>query len=418
MNETERLLQFLYLVPVGLIETDAQGKIRQLNPLATQTLLLIGGPTRLMNAFDALENVHPGLRSRVQAHEGLGIIIDHEQLTLSPDVANDERVMALTVHRISEDSLAFVINDVTRLVQQEREIRRREKQLQSIVDSVQAHIIVPLDENGIVQEYNESIRRLTGFDEELIGQPVNTLFVEEIDLPELLETTQDTGWVELSRAMRHKTGSSWWGASVITRIVDDEDNTIGYSLITREDTERHEREQQLAEWAAHDALTGATNRRAFQVLVDVELERAHRYKRPLSFVLLDIDHFKSVNDTHGHDAGDAVLRELASRLRVCVRRPDYLVRLGGEEFGLLLPDTNADGAVIAAERVRTTIENTPFSIESGPLPITISVGVVARPDDEIDFEPMYKAADTALYRAKNNGRNQVQLATTEDLASA
>lgn len=414
MSEVERLLQFLYLAPVGIIETDAVGNIQRLNPLANQTLLLIGGSTRMMNVFDALEDVHPGLRSRVKAYKGLGMIIDHEQLTLYPDVSKKECVMSLTAHRVSSDCLAFVMNDVTQLVQQEREIRRREMQLRAIVDSVRAHIIVPLDENGVVQEHNESIRRLTDFGEELVGQPVDTLFEEDINLQSLLSNTHKTGWVELSESMRHKTGPSWWGSSVITRMVDDADNTIGYSLITREETERHKREQQLADWASHDALTGATNRRAFGALADVELTRAQRLKHPLSFMLLDIDNFKRVNDNHGHDAGDAVLRELSQRLALCVRRPDYLVRLGGEEFGLLLPNTDTDGAYTAAERVRRMVEETPFQIESGTLPITVSVGVVSRPDNELDFEPLFKAADIALYRAKQNGRNQVQIAQTKD----
>lgn len=409
-DEVERLLQFLYLVPVGVAETDLDGAVLRLNPLATQTFMLAaGGP--VINAFEALANVFPGLRSRVLAREGIGVVVESEQFTLSPNARGDKRIMSLAVHRIDGERLAFVINDITRLVEQEQEIRQREAQLRAVVDSVRTHLISTLDEAGRIQDHNASIERLTGMGPEIAGQTAGVLFVEPSVLVELIQSAGAHGWAEREAPMRNISGSEWWGTSVLTRISADVPGiTSGYALVTREDTERHKRELQLKTWATQDPLTGATNRRAFQGLVKLELDRARRDGTPCSFALLDIDHFKGFNDTHGHETGDDVLKLLVERLHGCVRRPDYLVRMGGEEFGFLLPDTDEAGLASVAERARAAVAEAPFKTRSGRLPLRVSVGGVTSLVPVSDFDQLYHAADQALYRAKEKGRNRVELA--------
>lgn len=160
--------------------------------------------------------------------------------------------------------------------------------------------------------------------------------------------------------------------------------------------------------AATDPLTGLSNRRQFFELAVSELDRARRYERPLCAVMVDIDHFKRVNDQHGHAVGDRVLQEVARRLRDTVRKSDTVARYGGEEFALLMPETDAPAALTAAERVRAAVATTPISVgEPPPLEITISAGVAAiRPDDRM-IEALLERADIALYAAKNAGRNRV-----------
>ena len=160
--------------------------------------------------------------------------------------------------------------------------------------------------------------------------------------------------------------------------------------------------------ARTDALTGLMNRRAFHEACDRELARAERYKLPISLCILDVDHFKRVNDTYGHAAGDAVLVGLAKTLRAMARRSDLTARWGGEEFVLLFPQTADAGARIAAERVRRAVAEATYPSPVGDLSVTVSIGVSgARPP--YTLEDAAANADTALYTAKSRGRNRVEI---------
>lgn len=161
-----------------------------------------------------------------------------------------------------------------------------------------------------------------------------------------------------------------------------------------------------------DALTGAFNRRYLDDRLLQELKRAYRYERPLSIAMLDLDHFKAVNDRYGHQAGDAVLRICASQVRESIRgEVDWLARYGGEEFIVVLPETDLNGALIVAERLRKMISGLVISEEGHEIRVTASIGVVSHTPSEqnlaVNAEQLVHIADTCLYRAKQNGRNQV-----------
>lgn len=167
-------------------------------------------------------------------------------------------------------------------------------------------------------------------------------------------------------------------------------------------TERKELQKQLIQLAETDALTGAWNRRKFYDLVETELRRAVRYERPVTLLMLDVDHFKQINDTHGHDVGDSVLKELVLLLRSQLRINDLLARSGGEEFLILAPETGLDKARLLAEKLVQSVRNHRFS---GIEAVRISVGIAAyQPNDTID--QLVKRADQALYRAKSRGRDR------------
>ncbi|MDI1463545.1 diguanylate cyclase [Catellatospora sp. KI3] len=169
--------------------------------------------------------------------------------------------------------------------------------------------------------------------------------------------------------------------------------------------------QQLRTAAVTDQLTGLHNRRFFQEMIGLEAERATRRRTPLSLVLVDLDHFKAVNDTYGHLVGDAVLIDIAQRLRRASRASDLVCRYGGEEFVCLLPGTDEAGAVELAERMRATVAGAPVTVPGGDrIGLTASVGVAtAEPADDghVDIDALVNAADTAVYRAKDFGRDQV-----------
>lgn len=172
-------------------------------------------------------------------------------------------------------------------------------------------------------------------------------------------------------------------------------------------TER--RRLELERMARTDSLTGVLNRRAFESEFMREMSRSLRSGAPLSLLLLDVDHFKNVNDLHGHAAGDAVLCELAAILQRDLRRADLVARLGGEEFAALLPDTDASQAILTAERLRGTIESTQIAMGQSRMAVTASFGVTAWQGGEDAWERLLRRVDAAMYQAKESGRNRVQL---------
>ncbi len=159
-----------------------------------------------------------------------------------------------------------------------------------------------------------------------------------------------------------------------------------------------------------DGLTQIHNKRFFHETLDREVSRASRYGRPMSLVLFDIDHFKRVNDTHGHLAGDALLRQLATKVRDQIRREDVFARVGGEEFAVLLPEIELAGGVQFAEKVRRLSEISTFRFEDVVLSVTLSLGVARLAKEIKSGEELYRVADEALYAAKQNGRNRVEVA--------
>ncbi|HEX5277755.1 MAG TPA: GGDEF domain-containing protein, partial [Fluviicoccus sp.] len=171
-----------------------------------------------------------------------------------------------------------------------------------------------------------------------------------------------------------------------------------------------QREDLVRTLSLTDPLTGIANRRHVLDLLEKEVARTVRHGPPLAVAVLDLDHFKRINDTWGHPAGDAVLQAAARELCACVRRNDTVGRFGGEEFMLLLPDTPLDGAKALAERCRARLEALDIRAENGErIPVTGSFGLVSNEQDlSADAEMLVKAADAALYRAKAGGRNRVE----------
>jgi diguanylate cyclase (GGDEF)-like protein len=169
-------------------------------------------------------------------------------------------------------------------------------------------------------------------------------------------------------------------------------------------------EARLKEMATRDRLTNLFNRQAFDSRLEDEIQRVRRYHRPLSLIMLDVDHFKAYNDAHGHIKGDAVLSELGSLLTASVRNTDFVARYGGEEFAILLPETSKANAGVVAEKVRAAVEAYPFPLrETQPGgAVTFSVGLASCPDDMADPGDLLESADQALYRAKRQGRNRVE----------
>lgn len=178
--------------------------------------------------------------------------------------------------------------------------------------------------------------------------------------------------------------------------------------IARDVTDRLDLIDKLAQQANHDDLTGLANRRFLMQQARLELARAIRYQYPLSLLMLDIDHFKKVNDAHGHLSGDMVLKQLGKELKLFLREHDLVGRIGGEEFVMLLPETSLEEATVIAERLRQSVEKLSLAIlHEQTLALTVSIGVASSAEVGQDLNSLWQTADERLYQAKAAGRNQV-----------
>jgi len=187
--------------------------------------------------------------------------------------------------------------------------------------------------------------------------------------------------------------------------------TIGKLL-----SELEEKNRELQELAYYDPLTGLPNRRFFFEHASLIFEEVKRYEKPLSLLVMDIDHFKKINDTYGHDVGDVVLKTFAGVLRGIVRQSDICARFGGEEFVVLLPNTNLEGAKVLAERIRTTVAKNMVEHGSIVIVFTVSIGASQYRKGMQNIDELIKEADIALYRAKEEGRNRVEVFIPDETA--
>lgn len=207
-----------------------------------------------------------------------------------------------------------------------------------------------------------------------------------------------------------KDGQSHWLDMNIMPLRNADGIIEHYASIERDLTRYKKMERQLANMALFDSLTGALSRAAFMQHAGKEFKRAQRYSRPLSVIMVDIDHFKRINDQHGHAAGDHVLQIFVEAIEEEIRSTDVIGRIGGEEFALLLPDTTQHAAGYLAERVRQRIMKYPYIAGKMLIEVTASLGVAIINSDDLEFKTMLQRADEALYAAKHGGRNRVTLA--------
>ncbi len=272
--------------------------------------------------------------------------------------------------------------------------------------------------------------RLLGFtEEELKKVNFRTLIIEtrivtngmkKVESFAELEKRRKAGDVNKWQAdylVRTKDGKKIWVSDISYPWFDEKGNIIGSVGTLRDITDRinveNQAKEELAKIAYTDSLTNLANRREFFSRLDMEMKRIKRTRSEVSMLIIDIDHFKRVNDTYGHNVGDHVLMEIAGVVKTCLRETDLAARLGGEEFGIMLPDTPLEGAYWVAERIRLAVAKHSFNVgtsDKQPIGITVSIGAAAATiNDEIDCTELYRMADTRLYIAKNTGRNQVSI---------
>ena len=416
----EALIQFLYLAPIGLVQARLDGEILLINPLCSQLLMPLSRDGSLTDLFATLEGVAPDLRFLVQSFgPSHGMVCEGLQLHVTdrPPGQRQPRILSLTLLKLDEQRLMAVLGDVTQSVRRERELRQSQAWIHTIVTGLTDYALVPLDAHGRIGQWNDGVARVTGFDRAaVVGRdcalfyPPDAMSAER--LQDRLHEADQSGW-SLDEGWRQRAdGTCYWGSCLIAPLHPSDaaagSTEGGYSLIIRDVSDRREATETLRRSVTCDHLTGLANRRALFEAAQLELERWARAPRPLSLVLIDADHFKRVNDRHGHAAGDAVLRHLAAGMSATFRAIDVVARLGGEEFVALLPGLPLVQAEALAQQLCSSIAARPVEVDGVPIHYTISAGVAAMEPGLDSVEALIRRADAAMYAAKARGRNRVE----------
>ncbi|MCK9356724.1 MAG: PAS domain S-box protein [Dehalococcoidia bacterium] len=305
-----------------------------------------------------------------------------------------------------------VMRDVTEMREAERALRASEERFRSLFEQSWDANYVGTPEGAII-DVNQSWLDLFGYSRgDLSNLTAFDLYADPADRGPFLRRMAAEGRVQDEVRYKKKDGTVFDCERTVVARKDEQGRTIAYQGIFRNVSQRKRDRAELERLARFDALTGAFNRRSILEKLDEWVRHVRRYKGHLSVVMLDIDHFKLVNDRHGHQVGDHVLADTATLLQRSVRQTDFVGRYGGEEFLIILPRTDAAGATVMAQRTRAIVQGTTMhDAEGGMLGITASLGV-AEWGDEDDEDALIRRADAALYRAKAAGRNRVEVAAS------
>lgn len=302
-----------------------------------------------------------------------------------------------------------ISSDITERKRLEEQMHEQKHLLDTVMNNVEAHIYMKDSSGTYLYANRKTAEMFSLLPSQIVGKRDIDLIPKEdaehlrkLDSQVFKTQTKQEGeesFKDASGRMRH-----YWTVKIPLQTAAHRDSLIGLST---EITELHLVKEELQRQASTDALTGLYNRRYFYDSARREFSRSKRSKLALSVIAIDIDHFKSINDQHGHPIGDAVLCAMAKRCLTVIRESDVLARTGGEEFSLLLPETSLDTALEIAERLRCLLQKHDLQVASVPITITISLGVASYNEGETSFDTLFSRADTALLQAKHLGRNRV-----------
>jgi diguanylate cyclase (GGDEF)-like protein/PAS domain S-box-containing protein len=363
----------------------------------------------------------------------IGELASKPLIAVEPDLSLFDAVEILTTKKIrhlairSESTILGVLSfsDIMRNVeyayieQLKTALKDRDSALRTSADYLRlAHKVIDAsmdgilitDQNGMIQSVNPSFTKVTGYSAaEAIGQTPRLLssgLHESEFYQRMWQTLLEQGHWQGEIWNRRKNGEHYPQWLSITAIRDENMQISQYAAIFSDITERKRQEERIHQLAFMDELTGLANRRLFFDRLHLSLANAHRHNHSLAVMFLDLDLFKRINDTLGHQAGDQALKEVARRLQATLREGESVARIGGDEFTILLPEiTNCKALQILAQRIISELER-PFQLQQNEIFLTTSIGISLYPKDGQSAEALVKHADVAMYQAKNAGRNQ------------
>lgn len=411
--ENETLLAFLYLCPVGVVQFAADGTIGMINPQAAQLLNPMAVSKAITNFFIVLEGCAPELRNITQDfHISRGQVLQGHRIIISGS-GPGPRFLSCSLLKISTDCLVAVLQDISREVQQEQQLKQNEALFSAMVSGVNDFALLSLDKRGRIDSWNTSAVRQTAYAaQDVMGHELDVLADADVVQPGLIAeqvvAAAQEGWSLREARFTRRDGQRYWCQILLAAMEDSQGDIQGYSVVLRDVTERRMTGEELRRLLTTDHLTGAANRAHFFEQAAIAADRSKHADRPLSVVMLDVDHFKSVNDGFGHATGDAVLQAIVRHCGARLVKGEILARLGGEEFVLLLPDTDLSEAAAFAERLRETVA----VIDDLSVSVTISLGCAQMDKRADSIDALLRRADEALYRAKRAGRNRVAVASS------
>jgi diguanylate cyclase (GGDEF)-like protein/PAS domain S-box-containing protein len=302
--------------------------------------------------------------------------------------------------------------DVTARFAAEAALRESEVRYRLLFEQNAAGVYVT-DVNGEIVDCNSTFATLVGAKRnDLVGKSVGELYERKVERDELASMLQDAGMLNgVEIELRRADGARVWVLQNLALVGQGEHAMIHATVVDISDRKRAE--EQIEFHAYHDVLTHLPNRRLFADRLALGINRARRSGRSLAVMFIDLDHFKSVNDTLGHTAGDELLLEMSQRLRDCIREDDTVARLGGDEFTIILSELrHPEDAAQVAQKILEAVQM-PMTIAGMPIELSASIGIALYPVDGFDVETLLRNADSAMYRAKESGRNNYQLCTEE-----
>lgn len=377
-------------------------------------------PSHYRDFARAFESAHPLGSKPAQLVEGIRSVLMGEGHAFDGEFAlasgAHTRRLHLTAHAFECEHgrcVAVLLLDVT-----DRHVAEERRDLLGAALNASAHAVVITDSRAVIEWANPAFATLAGrAPHETIGRTPAELLRSARDGAAFHPVIWDTiakGEVWRGELIQqHKDGAMRHESMTITPVRDG-GGTLRHFVAIKEDiTERKLHERELHRLASTDALTGARNRRVFLENVTLERARVRRYGRRSALLMLDLDHFRQVNEAHGQAAGDAVLRHCVKLASASLRQTDMIGRLGGEEFGILLADTDLEGAIEFGERLRSKVNASAIRHGGVQIRVTVSIGIAGFKREDPHVDAVLARADSALQLAKSGGRNRVECAQAE-----
>ena len=413
-KESEQLFTYLAEFSPNMIFINVKGKVVYANRICEE-LMGYSREEFYSPDFDFMSFIAPESKQLVETgyknHMTGNDILPYEYTLVTKEGRRIDAIITTKLINYQGDSATLgIITDITKRKQAERELKRSEEQYRTIFENTGTASII-IEGDGKISLANGEFERLAGFTREGIqGKMYWTDFIKEEDRQRLikLRDLKTDGSLRVPKGYECDFIDRNGNIKQVLMTMALLPETSKYVISILDITDRKQAELHLQRMATHDELTKLPNRRLFQQRLEHALARAHRHNSLLGVLYLDLDDFKIVNDTYGHDKGDMLLGALAGRLLECIRENDTVARLGGDEFTMILEDAyQLEDIVTAAKRIIESVSK-PFSLGKNESNVTISVGIGVYPDDGDTAQELLKMSDMAMYKAKRQGKNNYQ----------
>ncbi|PLS19545.1 hypothetical protein CVD28_03770 [Bacillus sp. M6-12] len=393
-----------------------KGIIKYANPASVELLGassiedLIGKPILDFSTPEYIELVEERIRKLDEP--GLKIVPTEEKVIRMDGKVIDVEVTGISMNYNGKPSYLMIIHDLTKSKQAQKALQESEERYRLIAENM-SDLVCLIDKDGIFKYASPSHVSILGYPSTAYeGNSVaKWVYKEDIFMvKKIMEDMKLTKREKIFEFSFKDINNEWvWLEAKATPIFDEKEKFVHYLFISREITERKMYEQKLTYLAYHDTLTGVPNRRLFNEILEQKIHEAESHDRILAIFFMDLDNFKKINDSYGHDIGDKLLKEFANRIKNCIREDDILSRQGGDEFVVLLPNLHSqEDAINIANRILECFQ-TPFHVEDYVFPVTSSIGISFYPINGTTRRALIKSADIALYQAKENGRNNYKI---------